>query len=151
MKIFKFVLVFMFVSVMALSFTSPVFAQDTQPPACDPLVDPSCPPSTEPTIPLTVDQFPWISVLLVGLVTWVVTEGLKSLSKVFGVDISGKASAVTATVVLTLVELINQLLATIPESAIPSVTAGLGFVFTLLSAFGLAGLLKKLTAPKSTG
>lgn len=124
--------------LIAAVFVVPVFAQDELPPD-----------ETAPTIPLTVDQFPWVSVLLVAAVTWVVTEGVKSISKVFGIDISGKASAIIGTVVLTLVELINGLLAAIPPEAIPSVTAGLGFVFTLLSAFGIAGFVKKiLTKPE---
>lgn len=101
------------------------------------------------TPPLTIEQFPWLGVLLVGAVTFIVTAGLKSLSATFGVDLSGKASAITAAIVLALIEIINTTLSTIPPTAIPSVTAGITFLFTLFSAFGFAGLLKKITTKQN--
>jgi len=115
---------------------TPVFAQDPTPPV-------------EPTIPIKVDDFPFLSLLLVGAVTFVVTLGIQSISKAFGIDISGKATAITGTVVLAVFEFINSLLATIPPLYVPSVVAGLGFLTALLTAFGFAGLLKKVTTKPS--
>jgi len=119
------------VFVLVMLFVVPtVFAQDPLPP---------------PTVPIAVDDFPFLSLLLVGAVTFVVTLGIKSISGAFGIDISGRASAITGAVVLAVFEFINGLLAAIPPQAVDSVVAGLGFLTALLTAFGFAGLLKKFT------
>lgn len=125
-KIFAFLLAVLLIAAFA---PVAVFAQGVVPPDAN---------------ALTVDDFPWLPVLLIGLVTFIVTLGVKGLAGAWGIDISGKATQLTATIVLAIVQSINAILAAIPPEHIPLVTASLGLIGALLTSFGVAGFIKTL-------
>jgi hypothetical protein len=124
----KFVPTFLLVLLIAMVFVVPAFAQAEIPPAGD---------------PPKIEQFDYLTQLLIGLVTLAVTFGLKSLAKEWGFDITGKATQITATIIGALFESINYLLATVPPTYFPVVVAGLGFITSVLVAFGASFVLKK--------
>lgn len=102
---------------------------------------------TSPTLP------DWaIALLKVGAI-WLVTAGIKSLSKAlpFVPTLEGSATAVAAAVVALVVEFVNGLLGLIPTAYQPAVIAVFGFIGTLLSAYGVQGTVKMFapqTGPK---
>jgi pilus assembly protein Flp/PilA len=90
-----------------------------------------------------------VALLKVGAI-WLVTAGLKSLSKTlpFVPTLEGTATASAAVVVALFVEFINGLLGMIPAMYQPAVIAVFGFIGTLLSAYGLQGTIK-MFAPQT--
>jgi hypothetical protein len=71
--------------------------------------------------------------VVAGLIATLVTEGLKSLGALFGIDLSGKAAAVTAAIVTAVLFFIDSLLAQIP----PEFEAVANAIFALLIAVGI--------------
>lgn len=116
--------VFVLFTVMALAaFVVPVvFAQDAEPPK--------------------IEQFDFLAQLIIGLVTAAVTFGLKAVAKEWGIDLTGKATQFAAAIVLAIFEFINGILALVPPDWIPVVVSGLGFLTALLTASGVALVLK---------
>lgn len=74
-----------------------------------------------------------LQVLIAGFIATLVTEGLKALGAVFGVDLSGKAALVTAAIVTAVVFFLNALLAQIPPEFEPVANA----ILALLVAIGV--------------
>jgi hypothetical protein len=89
------------------------------------------------------------AIWLIGLgLTWLMTQGLKSLSKTIPwiPTISGQATAVVAAVVALIVSASNAVLLTIPPDYVPAVDATFKFVAMLLSAYGVSYTLKDFRA-----
>lgn len=78
-----------------------------------------------------------LQAVLAGLIGSLVTEGLKALGNVFGVDLSGKAAVVTAAIVSALVFFANALLAKIPPEFEGAANAIFLLLVSLLGAFGV--------------
>lgn len=113
-----------------------IVAQDTQPPA----------ESGNVALPVELED---LIKIVVGLL---VAQGLKSISKLVGKDISGWSAVITATFAAGVIFFFNALLTAVPELARPSVAVGLTFLVTILATFGLKDTLKAFqnkTAAKS--
>ena len=82
--------------------------------------------------------------ILNGFVILFVTEGLKALGDLLGIDLSGKAAAVTAAIVGVIVFFADALLANIPADYEPVATAVLMLIVTILSAYGLHRTAKRI-------
>lgn len=78
-----------------------------------------------------------LKVIIAGFVTLFVTEGLKALGNLFGVDLSGKVAAVTAAIVGVIVFFADVLLAKIPPEAEGVANAVLLLLISILGAYGL--------------
>lgn len=90
----------------------------------------------------------WL-IWLIGLgLTWLMTQGLKSLSKTLPwiPTISGQATAVVAALVALIVVSANAILLTLPADLVPAVDAAFRFVAMLLSAYGVSYSLKEFRA-----
>ncbi len=101
----------------------------------------SLPEATPPSLP------DWaIGLINIGL-TWLITNGLKSLSRSLPwiPSIEGQASTLVAALVGFLVVFGNGLLGMIPASYHPAVSAMLVFAGTILSAYGLHFTVAKFT------
>ena len=70
------------------------------------------------------------------LLTFLITQGLKALAKLFGNDISGAGSALVATAVGAVVFFIEGALALVPADKVEAVSSGLAFVAVILGSFG---------------
>jgi hypothetical protein len=114
--------VVMLVVLLAFAFVTPVFAagmhQDAGP---------------VPTLP------EWAVLLISAGITWLVTNGLKSLTKTLPwvPTIEGQATALVAAIVGFIVVFGNGLLSMIPATYHAGVIAFFAFVGTLLSAYGV--------------
>ena len=86
---------------------------------------------------------PELVTLIAGLVGFVVAEGLQSLSRVVGRDLSGLATALTAAVVAVLVASVNGLLGLIPEAYVPFVRGVLAFLVIVFAPAGIHSILKR--------
>jgi len=121
----KKILILLFVLVLALMIATPVFAQGTEPPATPP------PIPTEFTAALT------------GLLAFVVTQGLKSLSAFLAkypwlawIDISGWGSVIVAFLVTGLLFYINLGLSFVPTAYTSLVPLIFQFLIGLFTAYG---------------
>lgn len=112
--------------LMAFAVSPAYAAQGTEPPASD---------LTLPTE---------LQALIAAGVGYLVTQGLKSLSKLLGTDLSGWGSVIAASVVTTLVYFFNALLSAVPANAAPSLAIGLTLLVSILGAFGVHSTLKGL-------
>jgi hypothetical protein len=91
------------------------------------------------------------AVWLVGLLlTWLMTNGLKALSKSVPwiPEISGQAAAVTAAVLALVISAFNSILGTLPVDMVPAVDAVFKFVAMLLSAYGVHYTVKQFAPQK---
>ena len=120
-KIFYTLLV---VVVLALVFVPVAFAQETNPPP-------------------VIEDFPLLYALIVSGIGWLVSAGIKSVAAAFGIDLQGKAMAITGALVIASVNFINGFLASVPANYYPVVVSGLGFLVSVLGAFGIAGTLRR--------
>ena len=82
-----------------------------------------------------------------GLLTYLVTQGIKAFLGLFGKDMSGWTSAVAASLSAAIIFFIEDILAVLPEEAVPGVNSGLAFAVALLSAFGLHYTYKNVKNP----
>ena len=78
-----------------------------------------------------------LKAILAGFVAVAVTEGLKALGALFGIDLSGKVAAVTAAVVSVIVFFADAFLARIPAEYEGVANAVLMLLVTILSGYGL--------------
>lgn len=78
-----------------------------------------------------------LKLIIAPFLTLLVTEGLKSLGALFGVDLSGRVAAVSAAVVSAVFVFADMLLAKVPAGAEPLVAGALDFLVVILSAYGL--------------
>lgn len=92
--------------------------------------------------PPKIEQFDYLAQLIIGFVTVAVTFGLKTMVKEWGIDLTGKATQITAAIVTAIFEFLNGLLASVPPEWFPVVVSGFGFLTALLTAFGVASYLK---------
>lgn len=72
-----------------------------------------------------------------GLITFLVTQGLKALANLFGFDFEGWASALVAIVAGAVIFFIEGVLGLVPVEQQPLVSAIIALVVSLLSAFGI--------------
>ncbi len=86
----------------------------------------------------------WAQLLIYAGIGWVITQGLKSLSKAIPntPDLSGVATALTGAFVTAIVVFGNALLAMIPAESQAPVAALFGLLAAILSAYGIAGTVK---------
>lgn len=118
----------LFVTLVVLAFAvMPVFAQGTGP------VEP---PASSLEVPLELQA------LIAMGIGYLVTQGLKSLSKLLGADLSGWGAAITASVVTSAIYFLSALLSAIPAAAQPSVAIGLTLLVSILGAFGVHATVK---------
>lgn len=103
-----------------------IVAQDTQPPAEDGNI----------ALPVELED---LIKIIIGLL---VAQGLKSISKLVGKDISGWSAVITASLASSVIFFFNALLTAVPEPARPSVAVGLTFLITIFASFGLKDTLK---------
>lgn len=122
----KFASVLFVVVVLAVLFVTPVFAQGENPPA----------PTSPVELPIELQA------LLAAGIGYLVTQGLKSLSKMLNADLSGWGAAITASVVTTVIYFFNAILSAVPASAQPSVTIALTLLVSILGAFGVHSTVK---------
>ena len=78
-----------------------------------------------------------LKAILVPFVTLFVTEGLKALGQLFGVDLSGKAAAVAGAICGALFFFADDLLARIPPEFEGVANAVLMLLVSILGAYGL--------------
>lgn len=120
-KVFRW-FVLLTVLVMLAFAAAPAFAQGGEPPV---------PPASELTVP------PALQALIAAGIGYLVTQGLKSLSKLFNKDIGGWGAVLTASVVTCVIYFFNALLSAVPENAVQIVSIGLTLLVAILSAFGV--------------
>ena len=78
-----------------------------------------------------------LKLILTPFVAVLVTEGLKAIGALFGIDLSGRAAAVTAAVAGALFLFADNLLAQIPPAAEPFANGLLTFLIVILTAYGV--------------
>lgn len=78
-----------------------------------------------------------LKAILLPFITFLVTEGLKALGGLFGVDLSGKVSAVVAAIAGALFFFADVLLAKVPPEFEGVANALLMLLVSILSAYGL--------------
>lgn len=129
----KFALVMVLVAILSIALVSPVLARGLWQEPVD-----------APTLPQ------WAIVLLNAGVTWLLTNGLKSLSKALPwvPTLEGPTTALTGALVMFVVTFANGLLSMIPGAYHPAVIATFTFIGSLLSAYGIQGSLKQLFPAK---
>lgn len=89
-------------------------------------------------------QFVTVENLILIVVTFLVTAGIKSLSATLGRDLSGVGAALTAGLVGLVVTLFNTLVVpAIPASALSVVEPAAGLLIVILGAFGVHAEVKK--------
>lgn len=94
-------------------------------------------------------EFPTVNLLILILLTFLVTQGLKALSKLAGKDFSGYASAIVASVVALVVGLFNTVIVPlIPVAALPVIEPAAALLVSILSAFGIHYTVKGLVFRK---
>ena len=72
-----------------------------------------------------------------GLLTFLITQGLKAFFNLIGQDFDKAGAALVALVVGSVVFFIEGLLALVPPESLPLVEAIIGLLVALLSAFGI--------------
>lgn len=112
---------------LAASIVMPAFAQAGDPP-----------PVQESTVTLPIE----LQALIAAGIGYLVTQGLKGLSALFGKDLSGSAAAISASVVTSLMLFLNTILAAVPDFAAPVVSAVLTLIVSVLLALGVYKTVK---------
>ena len=89
-------------------------------------------------------QFDTVNVLILLVVTFLVTEGLKGLSQLVGADLSGYGAAIVAGFVALLVGLFQSVLVPlIPPAFLPIVEPVAVLLVTILGAIGVHKTIKR--------
>jgi uncharacterized membrane protein len=83
-----------------------------------------------------------VETVILLVVTFLVTAGIKSFSAQFGIDISGQASVITAAIVAATMGLIRAYAGQIPAEYLPVIEQIAGVLITLLGAAGLHKTMK---------
>lgn len=97
---------------------------------------------TPPNEPITLAEYPVLDMLVFAGVSWIVTEGLKSLSKLTKTPLIGKATAITGAVVYIIVALVDSFFGAIPPEFQDTTRNVLTLVVGLLAMYGYAGKTK---------
>ena len=117
----------LFIVIALCAFIVPsAFAQGTTPPEFSGSIE----------LPLELQA------LVAAGVGYLVTQGLKSLSKLLKADLSGWSAAITASVVTTVVYFFHAILSAVPVEAQPSVSIFLMLIVSILGAFGVHSAVK---------
>lgn len=82
-------------------------------------------------------------VLLGAGIAFLVGEGLQSLSRLLGIDLSGHVAAIAAAVTALLVAALNGLLGLIPVEYLPYVKGLLAFLVIVFAPAGVHSVLKR--------
>lgn len=83
-------------------------------------------------------EFQTVNLLIYIVITFLVTQGLKSLSKLLGKDFGGFGSAIVASVVALAVGLFNSVIVPlIPAEALPVIEPAAALIVSILGAFGV--------------
>jgi len=84
------------------------------------------------------------------LIIFLVVQGLKAISNVFGFDFEGRVSVLVAVIVGSIIYFLNGILGLVPEQYVEIVRVSLQLIGMLLSAFGIHyvyknnGIVKKV-------
>lgn len=134
--------VFLIVAVLSL-IAVPVFAQVQAKPVASAVSVVQV--QEEPPVPANPVSIPVDLEGLIKLgVIFFVTQGLKSISQRAGKDITGWASAISASLVSSIVLFFNSLLSLVPQNGQPLATAILSLLVTIFAAFGVHATYKGL-------
>ena len=88
---------------------------------------------------------PELQAIIIGLLTVLVTEGLKALGALVKLDLSGAAAAVTAGVVALVLTTVNALLGFVPPEYHELARGIMAFLIVVLSSFGVHRQLVRFT------
>jgi hypothetical protein len=129
MKIYR--IIVLLVTLAALLIASPVLA---------------APLHQEGSPPVVPD---WLTALIFAGLTWLITQGIKSLSETIPwvTNLQGQATALVAALVGVIVFFGNGFLSMIPAEYHAGVIALSGFLGTLLSAYGISKTVKGFQPP----
>ncbi len=83
-----------------------------------------------------------VQALIAAFVGYLVTQGIKTLSKLLGSDLGGWSAVITAAAVTTVVYFLQALLSAVPAAIQPIILAGLSLLVSILGAFGIHGSVK---------
>ena len=86
--------------------------------------------------------------VLSGFIGFVVAEGLQSLSRLVGRDLSGEAAGLSAALVSLAVASINGALLHVPPEFVPYVQGVIAFLVVVLAPFAIHSALNKFRAKK---
>ena len=86
---------------------------------------------------------PTLQALILAGVTWLVTEGLKSLSGALNKDLSGMATAIVAGLMGIILAALSGVLSFIPPEYHQLAQVLMTLIVTILGAFGVHGIIKK--------
>lgn len=89
-----------------------------------------------------------LQALIAAGIGFLVTEGLKALSSLFGKDLGGVGAAITAALVSAVVLFVNALIAIIPPEYAPVVQSVLALLVAVFGAFGVHRQVKRFMAAK---
>lgn len=94
--------------------------------------------------PLTLPDF--VPLLLTAGLTYLITAGLKDLSKTLTwvPNLEGQATALVGALVASFVTIGNAALALVPSDFVPLVVGIFGTIGSILSAYGIAGIVRSL-------
>lgn len=95
------------------------------------------------TTPPTVESIAGLADVLSWIVSAFVVFGAKFAFQTWGIDLSGKATQITAALTLAVMEFLNGSIAALPPEAYPFVSLILGFIVGLLALFGIGSVIKK--------
>lgn len=133
----KFVAIMLVVFALVAFSVSSVGAESNAAPVVEVSYQDEPPPAGE-DVALPVD----LETLIQFGVALFVTQGLKSLSKLLGKDISGWTAVLTASIASSVIFFFNALLSAVPDAAEPSVAVLLTLIVTILGSFGLKDTIK---------
>lgn len=97
---------------------------------------------------LPAEVYVILQFLVVGIVTFLVTQGLKALAKLFGKDFSGWASTIIAIFVATIMFFLQQIVGLLPPNVAQIVFTIVGLIGMVLSAMGIHYSYKGLSPAK---
>ena len=80
------------------------------------------------------------------LITFLVTQGIKSIANVFGKKVGGHGAAFVAVGVGAIIFFVEGILALVPVDKREAVEAGLSFVAVILGSFGTHYTYKNISA-----
>jgi len=83
---------------------------------------------------------------LKALITFLITQGIKSLLGLFGKSVEGVVAAVVALTVGAIVFFVEGMLALVPADKVELVAGALAFIAMLLSSFGTHYTYKRIGA-----
>ena len=86
---------------------------------------------------------PELQALLIAGVTFLITEGLKSLSNLLGFDLSGAGAAITAALVAVALAIVNGLLGSIPPEFHEIARVVMTLLVAILGSFGVHRQFKR--------